>query len=48
MTKSEDQERPQDKNENTVVKRCMICAKPGNFDGGICDPCKARIKGEAT
>ena len=27
--------------------RCMICAKPGAFQGGICDPCKAKIRGEA-
>ena len=27
--------------------RCMICAKPGAFHGGICDPCKAKIRGEA-
>jgi len=28
-------------------KRCMICAKPGAYQGGICDPCKAKIRGEA-
>jgi hypothetical protein len=27
-------------------KRCMVCAKPGAFEGGICDPCKAKIRGE--
>jgi len=27
--------------------RCMICAQPGGFQGGICDPCKAKIRGEA-
>lgn len=25
----------------------MICAKPGPHQGGICDPCKAKIRGEA-
>ena len=25
----------------------MICAKPGAFQGWICDPCKAKIRGEA-
>jgi hypothetical protein len=28
-------------------KRCMACAKEGVFEGGICDPCKALIRGEA-
>lgn len=28
-------------------KRCMACAKEGAFEGGICDPCKALIRGEA-
>jgi hypothetical protein len=27
--------------------RCMVCAKEGAFEGGICDPCKASIRGEA-
>jgi hypothetical protein len=27
--------------------RCMACAKEGAFEGGICDPCKALIRGEA-
>jgi hypothetical protein len=27
--------------------RCMACAKEGVFEGGICDPCKALIRGEA-
>jgi len=27
--------------------RCMVCAKEGAFDGGICDLCKAAIRGEA-
>ncbi|MGE5247531.1 MAG: hypothetical protein ACM3L8_04215 [Verrucomicrobiota bacterium] len=26
---------------------CMVCARPGVFKGGICDDCKARIRGEA-
>ncbi|MBP2674026.1 MAG: hypothetical protein H6Q84_866 [Deltaproteobacteria bacterium] len=26
--------------------RCMICAKPGAYKGGICDPCKAKVRGE--
>ena len=26
---------------------CMACAKEGTFNGGICDPCKAIIRGEA-
>ena len=25
----------------------MACAKEGAFEGGICDPCKAIIRGEA-
>jgi len=25
----------------------MICAKQGDFNGGICDPCKAKVRGEA-
>jgi len=25
----------------------MICAKPGDFNGGVCDPCKAKVRGEA-
>jgi len=28
-------------------KRCMVCAKEGAFEGGICDLCKALIRGEA-
>jgi hypothetical protein len=28
-------------------KRCMVCARPGAYDGGICDLCKAAIRGEA-
>ena len=27
--------------------RCMACAKKGTFEGGICDQCKAVIRGEA-
>src|SRR5512144_3210780 len=27
--------------------RCMVCAKEGLFEGGICDMCKAIIRGEA-
>jgi hypothetical protein len=27
--------------------RCMACAKEGAFEGGICGPCKALIRGEA-
>ena len=27
--------------------RCMACAREGAFEGGICDPCKAIIRGEA-
>lgn len=27
--------------------RCMACAKEGAFEGGICDLCKANIRGEA-
>ena len=27
--------------------RCMACAKEGAFEGGICDLCKALIRGEA-
>lgn len=27
--------------------RCMVCAQAGAFEGGICDPCKAKIRGEA-
>ena len=26
---------------------CMVCAKEGAFEGGICDLCKAIIRGEA-
>lgn len=26
---------------------CMVCAKQGAFEGGICDLCKAIIRGEA-
>jgi predicted amidophosphoribosyltransferase len=26
---------------------CMVCAKEGAFEGGICDLCKAKIRGEA-
>jgi hypothetical protein len=28
-------------------KRCMACAREGVFEGGICDLCKALIRGEA-
>ena len=28
-------------------KRCMACAREGTFKGGICDQCKALIRGEA-
>ena len=50
MTKLEvnDPKSQQDKSNDAVVKRCMICARPGDFEGGICDTCKAKIKGEAT
>jgi hypothetical protein len=27
--------------------RCMVCAREGAFEGGICDMCKAIIRGEA-
>ena len=27
--------------------RCMACAREGMFEGGICDACKAIIRGEA-
>jgi len=27
--------------------RCMICATPGAFEGGICESCKAKVRGEA-
>ncbi len=27
--------------------RCMVCAKEGAVEGGICDLCKAIIRGEA-
>ncbi len=27
--------------------RCMVCAKEGIFEGGICDMCKAIVRGEA-
>jgi len=27
--------------------RCMACAREGAFEGGICDLCKALIRGEA-
>ena len=27
--------------------RCMICAKEGMFEGGVCDLCKAIVRGEA-
>ena len=26
--------------------RCLVCAKEGIFEGGICDLCKAIIQGE--
>lgn len=29
------------------MNRCMICAKPGDFNGGVCDSCKAKVRGEA-
>ena len=29
------------------MNRCMICAKSGDFNGGVCDPCKAKVRGEA-
>jgi hypothetical protein len=29
------------------TNRCMVCAKSGAFEGGICDECKAKIRGEA-
>ena len=35
---------------DTIVmdkNRCMVCAKEGAFEGGICDLCKALIRGEA-
>jgi hypothetical protein len=28
-------------------RRCMVCAKEGAFEGGICELCKAIIRGEA-
>ena len=27
--------------------RCMACAKERAFESGICDPCKALIRGKA-
>jgi len=27
--------------------RCKVCAREGAFKGGICDACKAIIRGEA-
>ncbi len=27
--------------------RCMVCAKEGAFEGGICELCKAIIRGDA-
>jgi hypothetical protein len=36
------------KTRGTMDKnRCMVCAKEGAFEGGICDLCKAIIRGEA-
>jgi len=34
-------------NGDMEKNRCMICAKPGTFQGGICDLCKAKVRGEA-
>ena len=31
----------------TVKNQCLVCAKDGAFEGGICDLCKAIIRGEA-
>ena len=31
----------------TVKNQCLVCAKAGAFEGGICDLCKAIIRGEA-
>ena len=31
----------------TVKNHCLVCAKEGVFEGGICDLCKAKIRGEA-
>jgi hypothetical protein len=33
--------------ETTVKHQCLVCAKAGEFEGGICDLCKAIIRGEA-
>lgn len=30
------------------AKRCMVCAKEKEFEGTICEECKAMIRGEAT
>jgi hypothetical protein len=29
------------------TNRCMVCAREGTFEGGICESCKAVIRGEA-
>ncbi len=28
-------------------RRCMVCGKEKVFEGGICEECKAMIRGEA-
>lgn len=36
------------KTEGAMNKnRCMVCAREGAFEGGVCDLCKAIIRGEA-
>jgi len=29
-----------------AARRCLVCARQGAFEGGICDECKAKIRGE--
>ena len=42
-------ERPREVAMTTKPARthCLVCAKEGEFEGGICDLCKAIIRGEA-
>jgi predicted amidophosphoribosyltransferase len=28
-------------------KKCMVCGKPADLKGGICEPCNERIRQEA-
>jgi hypothetical protein len=40
--------RPEDAISKEFTRtHCMVCAKEGAFEGGICDLCKAKIRGEA-